>query len=345
MWYDTKVSLIKRFESVPKPWIALTSLAIILAVGFLDSLTHREVSVALLYVLPISIATWYLGKRAGILTAIASELVWVLADSVMAHEYRSPGIIYWNAAMRLGVFLTYSITLSGFKTMLDRLEEERTRSQRLAAQIIRAQEQERQRIARELHDEASQVLTGLTLRIEQMKVLSQQSGTIHSEDFDHLKTLATQISAEIRRLAFNLRPAMLEDLGLAQSLSTLFRDQLRKRGVRAFFTTEEQGLRLPSEVELTLFRITQEAVANIVKYSHATEVTAKLSREGNHLNLEIRDNGIGFDPQSLQLNKSQHLGISGMEERASLLEGKLDLTSSPGNGTRISLSVPWKPIA
>lgn len=336
-----------RAEAVPRPLIAFLSLAIIILIAVLDYLTGPEISVALLYVIPVSLCTWYLGRNAGLTAAVASELAWFIADNVISKVYGYRVLIYWNAVMRLGVFVTYALVLSAFKTMLERLEDERRRTHMLAARIIMAQEEERQRISRELHDEASQVLTGLTLHIEQMKMQAQQQSgmtPVRVEDLEHLRSLASHSLAEIRRLSFNLRPAMLEDLGLGRSLATLFRDQLRKKGIRVSFACDDSDLRLPPEVELTLYRISQEAVANIVKYAGASEVTARLSHGRGKLELNIRDNGSGFDQETVNLSRYDHLGISGMEERVALLSGKFHLISSPGNGTEIAISIPMEPV-
>lgn len=324
-------------KTVAKPWIAFICLAIIGTIGFVDYLTGLKISFSLFYVIPILISAWYLGRAAGIAAAAASEAVWFSADAAM--NGIDP-ISFWNAGMRLGVFITIALILSSLKAMLDRLKHEHERSQALAGQILFAQEQERQRVSRELHDEAGQALAGLTLRIEEMKLHSDdtQNAVVPINDLDDLKELACRISGEIRRLAFNLRPAMLEDLGLGHCISSLMRDQLRKRGIKVSLSIDNPEERPAPEVELALYRIAQEAVANIVKYANATEVTANLARRNGTIHFEIADNGAGFEPS--EASRKRRLGISGMEERVAILGGQFKLTASNGAGTKIFASIP-----
>jgi len=339
-------SVIKSIGRFPKPWILLFSILLTLVVGVADDFTGPNVSIHLFYLIPISLATWFAGKWAGVVVASESELVAFLANVVLSTHHPIPAWAYWNSGMGLGVLIIFTLILSAFQGMLDSLEQEQFRSQQLAGRIINAQEEERKRVARELHDEAGQALTALSLRIEQIKLLNTQSkNLVCAEDFDRLKGLTTQILSEIRRLAFNLRPALLEDLGLNHSLSTLFREQLRKRGIKVAFRSNQPELRVTSEIELALFRITQEAVANIVKYANASEVTARLDSSQNRLELEISDNGDGFDTHLLNDRKNFHLGIAGMMERAFILSGEFNLHSVPGEGTTVSLSIPLPPQA
>lgn len=240
--------------------------------------------------------------------------------------------------------------LESFGKKLDNLTEEHELSQRLAFCVISAQEEERKRIARELHDEASQLLTTLTIRLEQLKIISKsKEEAVVMQEIDELKQLSQHLLVELRRLAFNLRPTMLDNLGLRHALFWLFREQVQKKGIQVKFSTEGTEKRLDDNIELTLFRLSQEAVTNIVKYAKATLVEIKLFWRDQNISLEISDNGIGFAKEQLSKEKlysdaDGHMGLLGMRERVSLLDGTFEIKSAPGSGTTINVVLPLNNI-
>ena len=235
--------------------------------------------------------------------------------------------------------------LESFGKKLDNLTEEHELSQRLAFCVISAQEEERKRIARELHDEASQLLTTLTIRLEHLKLTSKnKEETLVSQEIDELKQLSQHVLVELRRLAFNLRPTMLDNLGLRHALFWLFREQFQKKGVQVKFFTEGTERRLDNNIELALFRVSQEAVTNIVKYANATLVQVKLLWKDSTIVLEISDNGIGFDKKQISYADDAHMGLLGMKERITLLNGTFEIKSAPGSGTTINVVIPLNNI-
>lgn len=231
--------------------------------------------------------------------------------------------------------------VDSFNKMLDTLTIERQISQRLAMRVMSAQEEERKRIARELHDEASQLLTTLSIRLEQLKLMPKcAEDPAIQEELDELKQLSQHILVELRRLAFNLRPTMLDNLGLRHALFWLFREQVQKKGIQVQFNTDGEETRLNDNIELTLFRISQEAATNIVKYAKATNVKVDLRWAPLEVSVEITDNGIGFDPEKRLDIDDGHMGLLGMKERVLLLSGAFNIISAVGRGTTIKVSIP-----
>lgn len=349
------LSILPRWRTFPfprnlirsKPAIGVLTVALLALASAFDFLTGEDVSATLLYVIPISIACWYLSRGIGLLVAAASGVSWVSVDLVFGDFHPSPAVLAWNMLMKFGMLLFQATVLSTLRLKLYVLETERSRTRKLAAQIISAQEEERNRIARELHDEASQALATLGLKIQEIKrkLADSADGGVTSHDFNQLDALTRRVLSELRGLAVNLRPSLLEDLGLRQSLASLFQEQLRKQGVGILFETHGREGRLQPETELSLFRIVQESVTNIVRHARATRVSVKLAWAEKSVDLEISDNGIGFNPQAVEAFKGRHLGIFGMRERASLLSGSFALRSTPGEGTTLHISLPLAPAA
>jgi two-component system sensor histidine kinase UhpB len=224
-----------------------------------------------------------------------------------------------------------------FNTMLETLADAaRTR----ATQILTAQEQERKRIARELHDETSQVLTSLLISL---KVLEE---AISSEEarqrVEETRSLVHQTLRAIRNLSIDLRPSALDDLGLLPALRWYIKEYQQKCQIEVEFSASNFKERLPSELETALYRIVQEALTNTAKYAKATRVQISVVEEPGSVKATITDNGQGFDAQTvLKLPwQERGLGLAGMHERAALLDGSLIITTEPGKGTTIEARIP-----
>lgn len=233
--------------------------------------------------------------------------------------------------------------LDTLQQTLKTLEDERELSRLRAIQVISAQEEERKRIARELHDETSQVLASLVIGLEQLHNRAPDSmggcSEIKSEIL-RLKSLTDKSLEELHRLIFNLRPSILDDMGLRSALSWLLREQVEKHNVRVDFIFTGSDSSLPDEIEIVLFRIAQEALTNIIKYAKASEVKVNVNINTANVELEISDNGIGFDPTVTARDKDRRLGIFGMQERAALFSGKFTIQSFTGKGTTIHVLIP-----
>lgn len=205
------------------------------------------------------------------------------------------------------------------------------------AQVTAAQEEERRRIARELHDGLVPVLASLSIRLHTVgKRLEREEHPAEGE----LRELAEQAQAssrDIRRLIHDLRPAALDELGLVPALRDHLAHCQREHGL-AFELAAEVVERLPTHVETALFRIVQEAVTNVLRHAQAQQVRVDLLRGAGHVRLEVADDGQGFDPQTPR--SGRHVGLWSMRERVEQLGGSFEVRSVTGQGTRVTAVVP-----
>ena len=202
--------------------------------------------------------------------------------------------------------------------------------------VVEAQELERARLARELHDETGQALTSILLGLKSLedRVDSDDGRTAVTE----LRNLVVSTLQDVRRLAVELRPAALDDFGLVPAIERL-RDTVEEQGGLSVDVQSPLGdERLPPETETALYRIVQEALVNVLKHAAATRVTVRLSRSGKTVALVVQDDGNGFDPASV---RDGGLGLVGMRERVALLGGRLTVESSEGGGTLLKAEVPF----
>jgi two-component system sensor histidine kinase UhpB len=218
-----------------------------------------------------------------------------------------------------------------FNRMLERLEHERRDS---AARVLNAQEGERLRIARELHDEIGQTLTAVALRAEHR---AQQSGDENPE-FAELAKTVQQSLADVRRISLELRPPALDELGLVNGLISLCARVEQESGMRVRRELEGPLLDLPPDVELAVYRIAQEALTNAMRHADASDVTLSLAWADDELVLSVSDNGRGLPSDLIEGG-----GLTGMRERALLIGAQLDVESTPGAGVRVTLRLPFKP--
>ncbi len=220
-------------------------------------------------------------------------------------------------------------------------EKERVRSD-LLQKVISAQEEERRRIARELHDELAQGLTALLMGLGR---LSQSVPGIPANTvslIDSVKQFASRAVDDTRRLIHDLRPPVLDDHGLLSAVRMLAETRLEQQGVAV--TIDAGGLqhRLPPHLEVAIFRVLQEAISNCARHAQARAVRITLHAEADRFRATIADDGIGFDPASAAWDSDgkRPLGLLGMRERASLLGGRLDIRTTPGKGTTLVLELP-----
>jgi len=234
-----------------------------------------------------------------------------------------------------------------FNSMLDQLEKARREQ---AVLILQAQEEERRRLARELHDESSQNLTALLIHTEILNQTLQSSpGTAITEELraqlhgslQYLAQLTQGTLENIRTLALQLRPGVLDDLGLQAAFRWLAEDSRQRLHLPVELKMEGVGhisseLYPPELYETTLFRIAQECLTNAARHAHAQKVAISLRYDRQSIHLQVRDDGRGYDPS----RQGAGLGILGMRERAALLEGKITIQSEPGQGTNIEVTLP-----
>jgi signal transduction histidine kinase len=226
--------------------------------------------------------------------------------------------------------------------MLDNLKEQQEHVERLLAKTVLAQEEERRRIAVELHDSVAQWLVGASYRTQSCGVL------LSGSDSDMAQTELTEIEntidrslKEIRRVMLGLHPPALEELGLAHALRQLL-EGLKPEGVAYHFETEGELARLPESSELAIYRVVQEALNNVRKHSGASAVVVRLRFDPETVLVEIHDNGSGFNLARTMRGAVSigHMGLLGMKERAGMLGGTVKVKSRPGKGTGVTLTLP-----
>lgn len=226
-----------------------------------------------------------------------------------------------------------------FNQMLEQLAQDAREMQQLSRQILQAQEDERYRLARELHDEAAQSLTSLLVHIRLLERAKDPVGA--QRHVQELRDLTARALEDVRRVALDLRPTILDDLGLAAALEWRVDEFNKQDGIHAAITITGLDRRLPRESELVLYRVGQEALSNINRHATASEVTVTLRRDDRCCVLEVADNGVGFDPLRVNPQSGHGLGLVGMRERVAMVGGELEVVSQPGAGARITARVPW----
>jgi PAS domain S-box-containing protein len=210
----------------------------------------------------------------------------------------------------------------------------------LGSRLIAAQEEERKRIARELHDDLNQRMAVLSIELEQLSHKLGKSLALRKHVLK-MQLQAREISTDIHRLSYKLHPSKLDHLGLAAAVKSLC-DELSLSGkLRVYFQQNRVPADLPKDVTLCLFRIAQETLRNCVKHSGADFVQLLLTKTNHAIRLSISDNGCGFDPRSDLMDKG--LGFISMHERLRLVDGKIKIYSEPQRGTRIDVLVPLNP--
>jgi signal transduction histidine kinase len=264
--------------------------------------------------------------------ALASErLRWTLVASI---------------ALTLAGGLTLALVTALYTLRLERelerrlAENARSRSEleQLSASLVRAQENERRTIARELHDEIGQSLSAIFMEAENAAA-AEEPGEMQAR-IASIRGLAEKSVNMVRDLALLLRPSMLDDLGLAPALKWHGREVSKRTGLAVIVSADESVDQLPDEHKTCIYRLVQESVNNSVRHAGARTVRVEVKNESDHVQFTVQDDGVGFDPSQVR-----GLGLIGMEERVRRLGGKLEVESQPGRGTVIAAELPRVALA
>ena len=220
------------------------------------------------------------------------------------------------------------------------LEEREALRRELLRHTVIAQEEERGRIARELHDETAQFLTALSLNLATLRnLLPEQRQTL--DLIDDLQTQTRQMSQGIYRLVHNLRPAQLDDLGLVPALQYLAEEEYKRAGLQVDLQVKGQRQRLDPLVETVFFRVAQEALTNVVRHAQCDRASLELAFEPEQVVLHVRDQGVGINTKAAE-SPERGWGLEGMRERVESVEGQLQITSAKSGGTVVEVIVPMK---
>jgi signal transduction histidine kinase len=208
--------------------------------------------------------------------------------------------------------------------------------------VLTIQEEERKRIARELHDETSQSLVGLVMRVDAIKDVSDgDAGKLQNTLLD-IKGLAVKTIDNVHKIIFDLRPSILDDLGLLSAIRWYAGNRLEPLGIQTRVEVTGEETKLSPQVEIALFRVVQEAINNIVKHAEAHSVMLGIEFGTSSIVIEVEDDGLGFDIDAVNLipDKAQGVGRLGMRERVALLDGRISIESQLGKGTHIVIEIP-----
>ncbi len=320
----------RRLSSLPLYWRVFATNAAMLFLAFLG-LVFAPVTVSV----PPEL-TELIVLVAGLIVILAINLVVLrpvfrpldeLAETMRRHDPLSPG-----RRARVAGDPSVAALARTFNEMLERLESERRES---AHQALVVQEAERARIARELHDEVGQTLTGVMLQVEGLAAVIPDD---LREQLDELRETARDGTEEVRRIARRLRPEALEDLGLQSALSALAA-RVADQAHLDISKHLDSRLTLSQPQELVVYRVAQEALTNVARHAGAEHVELRLARDDRYAVLCVRDDGHGVQPADLRSSN----GIRGMRERAMLIGARLAIQARPERGTEVKLSIPLDP--
>lgn len=303
-----------------------------------------------------------------LITTVIISLLGILGAVLISHLVTKPirdlatasqGIALGDYSLRVSTYGADEITNLGHnfnamalsiqnyakerEALVEELQSKEAVRQELLKKVISAQEDERKRISRELHDETSQSLTSLILGLKYLSESDEphKCPAMASE----LKDLASTTLKEVHRIAVELRPTVLDDMGLVPAIERFVNFFKRQYRIDVDFHAQNRiDTRLPNEVEITLYRIVQEALTNVVKYAEAGNASILLEIKPQYVNLIIEDDGNGFNVDLVLKSSASdsHLGIAGMQERTLLLGGEFMIESSPGQGTTVYARIPME---
>lgn len=254
--------------------------------------------------------------------------VWVLANFSLVAGEDGASIVHGTV-----------IDITNRKIAEAKQREYAERLKTLSVRLMETQEIERRHLARELHDEIGQILTAISINLQAVR------GHVAPEALPRIEEgigIVDRAIREVRNLSLDLRPSMLDDLGLAAAVRWYLDRQADRGGFEVHFTSNLTETRMAPDLETACFRVIQEAVTNIIRHAKARHVSVKLNRQGPELRLAIRDDGVGFDPATVRQRAShgRSLGLMGMQERVQIVGGQIDITSRKDHGTTIRVSFP-----
>lgn len=357
--------------SVDKPWlrkvgVAVASMVLLLVIGYVDDQTGKDYSLSLFYLFPIGLAAWAAGMWLGLMTSLVAAAIWLAADR-HSDPLKAWDAAYWNAGIRLGIFVVVSVQMSKLRAMKDRLEErvaqktaaltgeieQRKRAQRrirryqrrlrsLASAVSLAEERERRRLAVDLHDSLSQLLNLAKMRLEAINNGEEGNGQTQ-KSLEQVRGLVEKAELSARSLTFDLSPPVLYDLGLVPALEWLVDRMSRRYDLAITLTGEENLPPLDESVRVILFRCAQELLTNVAKHAQATEANVDVSVSDTGIQVIVSDNGRGFDPESAAKRKARTsggFGLFSIQERLRHLGGRVRIHSGPESGSTIELILP-----
>jgi len=341
----------------------LIGLALITLVAFTDYYTTSDVSFSIFYLIPITFISWNTNKFFGITFSMICAFIWFYLDTDSLSEITNYALHFWSTIVRFGFFIIVTILISKLKLLKDNqenminqrtsellneiiehkkskdaLEQKSKQLRELNKKIENIKEEQNVQIAREIHDELGQSLTAINLEVNWVSKKHADNPQIVSRMYEISKIVENTIGT-VRKISRDLRPRLLDQLGILPAIESLIKDFKNRTGIETILIMPEISVNLDSTGSITVYRILQEALTNITRHSKCTRVDITINVEKNSLILKIKDNGAGFNLKN-KINETESLGLIGMQQRADMIHGKIEINTKEEHGTEIILNVP-----
>lgn len=334
-------------QALDMPWghiidavVPLTAGEGVLRLGLSDDNIQETVNVVTLQIISTTLIMVIVGLAA------AFFLTWILARPILSLVEATQAVAKGDFSRQVRRWANDEIgdLAEAFNAMtraLAQAEQERAEREILRANymrgVIQAQEDERKRIARELHDSTSQSLTSLLVGLRSLEETTDLAAL--KPRLDDIRKVVSGTLDEVHSLSWQLRPSVLDDLGLVVALQRYIADYERRYGIEVDFVAHGMDGRLPLELETSIYRMVQESLTNVARHAHARKASILLEKRQQNIRVIIEDNGIGFDPGSVEYSQGS-LGLQGIRERAQLFGGKLTIESQAGQGASLFIEIP-----
>jgi signal transduction histidine kinase len=335
------MKFIAAFQRQPPEGIFAEAAALLLPLAFYDFSTGYEVSLSILYCVPIFIVAWCCDRKSGILMALLAGITWWWADVQAGHPYLQSWQEGWEVFVRCGFFIITAIGTAAVKQQRDASASRIALleyTQKLEREIIGISEREQERIGQDLHDGICQYLAALSCNAASLKSdLEAHHLGAEAKVADDLAGFLRDAVVQTRNLARGLVPVQMDEAGLASALEELTVSVTRLLGIRCVYESGGEPLIRDNSVAMHLYRIAQEAINNATKHGKATNVCVSLIENAGRTTLRIADDGPGI---SKTANGSDGMGVGLMYYRARLVGGELRIEEPPAGGTVISCGIP-----
>lgn len=342
---------IERWMRRSRGFSGMIAVAIVLVAGLADYLTGVEIFLSVFYLLPVTLAVWFVGARFGVLIAVLSVAVWLGGDLAAGARYGHTFVPAWNAAITLAFYLAVVWLLARLRSLHRELEErvrQRTKAlteemagrERLEREILDIGERERQRIGHEFHDSLGQHLTATAMAAHVLQGKLAAQSRPEAADAGGLVEMVEQAIELNRQLALGLSPVQMTGEGLMDSLRELAAGIGERTPIRCDFLCRDPVLIRDSAAGMHLYRIAQEAVNNAVKHAKATRIVIRLSGDGDAVTLEVQDDGVGL-PEPLP--KGAGMGLRIMGYRAAMIHASFAVRRGGEGGTWVTCTLRGQP--
>ncbi len=359
-WQDDNASTVHRagrwLTGWPRPALVALTVAMLAGVGLVDYVTGYELSVLIFYLLPVSLAAWFVSRRFAMVISLLSVGVWIVGDVGAGATYSSNAVLAWNATIILGFFLVVAILLDSLRTLLSELEnrvrqrtaaltEEIAERDRLEKEVLEISEREQRRIGHDLHDGLGQHLTATALASQVLEdhlaALRLTSETCKAEQIVEMIEQSIELT---RKLARGLSPVAVETEGLPAALAELADTTTAQFYLPCELHCPRTLPGIDPAVATHLYRITQESISNAVRHGRASrvEITLAAGQSPSQLILTVCDNGKGLPPAHARRQGGQGLRI--MAHRARMIDAALDISPGPDGGTTVRCALNLPPI-